>query len=103
MDEKRIALYVRAEAEEAVKEQENRLRKYAKAHPDWEIRKSFVDKGPDHKKRLALQALDAEIKEGRYDIVLTVSMDRLSRKIGSAMKLLSAWRDCGTAVTMTIC
>ena len=102
MEKKKIALYMRAETEETVKDQEKRLRKYAKGHPDWAIKKSFVDRGPDHKKRLALQDLDAEVKAGRYDIVVTVSMDRLSRNIETTKHLLAAWRDCGTAVTLAV-
>ena len=91
----RVALYVRVSTQEqakegySIKEQTDRLLKYAEAH-DWLVVKIYTDAGHSgaNMERPALQDMMEDIIAGKIDKVAVYKLDRLSRSQKDTLKLI---------------
>ena len=91
----RVALYVRVSTQEqaqegySIKEQIDRLQKYAEAH-DWLVVKIYTDAGHSgaNMERPALQEMMDDIISGKIDKVAVYKLDRLSRSQKDTLELI---------------
>ncbi len=91
----RVALYVRVSTQEqakegySIKEQIDRLKKYAEAH-EWLVVKIYTDAGHSgaNMNRPALQDMIEDIIAGKIDKVAVYKLDRLSRSQKDTLELI---------------
>lgn len=97
MKTKKVALYVRVSTtSQTTDNQTIELRDYCKRQ-GWEIVKEYEDhavSGAKHD-RPALDAMLADAKRGRFDIVAVIRIDRLARSVTHLLEILTLLRASG--------
>jgi DNA invertase Pin-like site-specific DNA recombinase len=94
---KRVAIYGRVSTfEQNTKAQESELRAYAEQR-GWTVIQIYADKGVSgaQNSRPALDALMADCRRGKIDLVLVSRFDRFARSVSHLLRALETFGDLG--------
>jgi DNA invertase Pin-like site-specific DNA recombinase len=94
---KRVAIYARVSTnEQNTKSQESELKAYAEQR-GWAVTRIYVDKGISgaQNSRPALDALMADCRRGKIDIVLVSRFDRFARSVAHLLSALESFKEMG--------
>jgi len=94
---KRIAIYARVSTDrQSTESQLNALREYAGKRA-WAISKEYIDEGytGSNTKRLAFNAMMADARKRKFDVLLVYKLDRLSRSLKDLITTLDDLKSMG--------